>query len=136
MAFFADSLSRCGHQFPAQSEVGQYKGDISTFFHWVGMGKTMNVYVVDLTRPITCSVPAGSGTFVGWSETGNLSMGDNELWNDTTLVPIYADSYRFVGTATLTTPSGGTGHVTAGLHCVANRGHNYSYRCNSHITVN
>ena len=68
VAFFPSPLIRCGHQFPIANEVAQYNGDLPGFFRLVVLGKQMNVYVLDLTEPTTCTVPSGSGAFVGWSE--------------------------------------------------------------------
>jgi hypothetical protein len=140
VAFFPDPLSRCGHDFPlAQSQVSQYKGDINSFYHWVGHGRAMNVYVIDTSEPATCTVPLGSGSLVGWSENGQVAtVGDNETWTgEVPVVPDYADSYRDNGKATLTTPAGGTAHVAVELHCVwtPNLPLDAPYRCQTHIKV-
>ncbi len=140
VAFFPDPLSRCGHDFPTQGgAVSQYHGDINSFFHWVGKGRMMNVYVIDTSEPATCTVPLGSGALVGWSENGVVNtVGDNETWTgEVPVVPDYADSWRDNGKATLTTPDGGTAYVKVELHCVwtPNLPLDAPYRCQTKIGV-
>ena len=136
IAFFASPLLRCGHQFPLQKIVSQYKGDIPEFFHRLTMG-TLNALVVDVTKPVDCTVPLGSGQFVGWSEDARFTGSDNEVWTEQfPVVHDYANAWRSVYTAKLTAPDGGHAHVTGAIHCVwnASMALDAPYRC--HYTIN